>query len=280
MGLQIDYPGHDHAKDTASLFAPGLVSTDAFEHSAPTISPDGKIILWSVVSMPSWRASILEINYVNSRWTTPHVASFTDTSSNHIYPFFDGNNLYFSSDRKLPSGTRTSKGNVLWRVGRTETGWSTPQPLDSIISGGGDYAPTLSKKGNLYFTHGPFRSPDWNIFVSENNEVSEPLSAINSPGYDDGAYISPDESYLIFESDRPGGVGGSIDLYISFKGENGKWNEPVNMGAKINTSASERFAGLSPDGKILFFGSNRRLVDDNPNFDIYWINASVIDELR
>lgn len=280
-GLQVDYPGHQRAFDTATLFAPGVVSTDAVEHSAPAVSPDGKTMLWSVISLSSWRSRILEINYVNGQWTTPQIASFSDTSSSYIYPFFSsGRGLYFSSDRKLPSGNRTSRGNVLWRVEKTEAGWSTPHPLDSIISRGGDYAPTLSTIGNLYFSHGPFRAPDWNIFVSRNNQASESLAVINSDGYEDGAYISPDESYLIFESDRPGGVDGSIDLYIAFKGEDNQWTKPVNMGPKINTSASERFASVSRDGKFLFFGSNRRLVDGNPNFDIYWINASVIDELR
>ena len=47
------------------------------------------------------------------------------------------------------------------------------------------------------------------------------------------------------------------------------------MGPKINTEKSERFAGLSPDMKYLFFGSDR-----NGNSDIFWIDAKVIDELR
>lgn len=99
------------------------------------------------------------------------------------------------------------------------------------------------------------------------------LPNVNTTNYEDGPYVSPNEDFIIFESNRPGGLG-SNDLYICFK-QKGIWTEPINMGTKINTEASERFAGLSPDGKYLFWGSSRN--NDN---NIYWIEASVIDELR
>ena len=277
------YPGGSQPYDTATLFAPGIISTNELEHSSPAISPDGKTILWSVVSLPSWRSRIMEINFENAQWSTPRIASFNDTSASQIYPFFcENNEVLFSSDRPLPFGTRNSRGNVLWKVKYTATGWTDLHPLDSIVSGGGDYALSRASNGNLYFAHGPFRSPDWNIYLSDHNGDSRALmdSEINSPYYEDGVFIAPDESYLIFESDRPGGMGESIDLYISFKQKDGSWSSPVNMGNSINTTAAERFASVSHDGKVLFFGSNRRTVNGNPNFDIYWINATVIDMLR
>jgi Tol biopolymer transport system component len=98
---------------------------------------------------------------------------------------------------------------------------------------------------------------------------------INDGSYIDGPFIARDESFLIFESDREGGAG-SIDLYICFKDSNNNWSTPKNMGPKINSPAAERFAGLSPDGKYFFFGSNR----SSTLPDLYWIDASVINELR
>jgi hypothetical protein len=52
------------------------------------------------------------------------------------------------------------------------------------------------------------------------------------------------------------------------------------MGPKINTKYSERFARVSPDGRYLFFGSNRRQEKNNLYFDIYWIDAKIIDEIK
>jgi WD40-like Beta Propeller Repeat len=273
--------------DTAQIFAVGKVSTDSYEHSAPSISPDGKTIIWSIIELPSWKASILEMNYRDGKWTEPKYAAFSDSTTSDISPSFspDGNMVYFSSARPLPSGKVSAQGNVLWSVERTDNGWGIPQPLDSAISSGGEYAPSIASNGHLYFTFGPAGSPDWNIAMA--TQVKGPGGerlklppAINTSVYEDGAFIAPDESYLIFESDRPGGIAGGIDLYISFRSGEGEWKEPVNMGSAINSDASERFAEVSPDGRFLFFGSNRRKVNGDTNFDIYWIDASIIDELK
>lgn len=284
----IDYPGGRLATDSAELFAPGVISSDSFEHSAPAFSPDGRTAVWSIVEMPNWKASILEMRYEDNRWSAPERPTFSDTTASDIYPSFspDGKTLYFSSSRKLPSGKFPSRGNLLWTVKKTEAGWSVPQPLDSVISKGGEYSPSIASNDNLYFTYGPFRSPDWNILVAEGirgSKTTPPAQLgppINSSGYEDGPFVAPDESYLIFESDRPGGIGGSIDLYISFKSKNGAWSTPVTLGSRVNSSAAERFARVSPDGKFLFFGSNRRQIGGKPNFDIYWISTSVIETLR
>lgn len=47
---------------------------------------------------------------------------------------------------------------------------------------------------------------------------------------DHDPFIAPDESCLIFSSNRPGGYG-SNDLYISFRNDNDTWTAPRNMGA-------------------------------------------------
>ena len=83
-------------------------------------------------------------------------------------------------------------------------------------------------------------------------------------------FVSPDGSYLIFTSDRPGGHG-SADLYISFASPDGAWTEPVNMGKSINSAHYDFCAMLSPDDNYLFWTSRN---------EIYWVDAKVIDSLR
>jgi len=65
--------------------------------------------------------------------------------------------------------------------------------------------------------------------------------------------ISIDGQYLFFASDRPGGFGG-MDLYVS-KNIDGKWMDPVNLGAEINTAGNEVFPYVDND-KTLFFASD------------------------
>jgi hypothetical protein len=92
---------------------------------------------------------------------------------------------------------------------------------------------------------------------------------------------------------------GNSDLFISFMKDNGNWTKAINMGEKINSSDWEFCPTVSPDGKYLFFTSNRRLhkpyseisltydkklkILDSPgngSADIYWVDAKIIDELK
>jgi hypothetical protein len=48
--------------------------------------------------------------------------------------------------------------------------------------------------------------------------------------------------------------------------------EAINLGNTINTKESERFPGISPDGKFLFYFGYTR--------DIYWVDANIIEQLK
>lgn len=58
---------------------------------------------------------------------------------------------------------------------------------------------------------------------------------------------------LYFSSDRSGGYGGS-DLYKSTKTDDGKWSEPENLGASVNSEGDELFPSIY--GEDLYFSSN------------------------
>lgn len=281
----INYCGQKTPGENAELFAPGIISTSSFEHSAPSFSADGQTVLWAVMEMPSYHTRILQMDFANGKWSQPHSPAFCDTMANEVYPSFspDGKDLYFSSSRKINDNDTLAKGNRLWKVKKNSNGWETPILLDTVVSKGGEYASSVADNGNLYFTFGPFRSPDWNIYKTEmrSNKYSEPVKlSLNGAGYEDGPFVAPDESYLIFESKRPESINNSIDLFICFKNQDGRWSDPKNMGPKINSTFDERFSRVSPDGKYLFFGSNRNQTGTQKGFDIYWIDAAIIEKLR
>jgi hypothetical protein len=99
----------------------------------------------------------------------------------------------------------------------------------------------------------------------------EKLDEINTGAFEIGPYIAPDGSFIIFESNRPGGKG-EIDFYICSRNSDDSWSEAINPGNTINTEDSERFPGISPDGKFLFYLGH--------TMDIYWVDAKVIEALK
>ncbi|MGK2864927.1 MAG: TPR end-of-group domain-containing protein [Chitinophagaceae bacterium] len=270
----------------AELFAPGIISTKNYEHSSPAFSPDGSVVLWTIMDS-TYHGYLLEMNYENGKWSKPARPSFADTTADDYYPSFspNGKKLFFSSRRKAPQGYPERSDMRIWEVERNQKGWGSPQPFDTTISQGHEYAHSVTKKGTFYFSSREEGGTNFNIRKSEmikgGNAQSVLLPySINSVDYEDGPYVAPDESFLIFESQRPEGIDGYLGLYISFRDENGHWRMPVNMGPKINSGKGERFARLSPDGKYLFFGSFRNMSAGNRGADIFWIDAKVIDELR
>jgi len=71
---------------------------------------------------------------------------------------------------------------------------------------------------------------------------------------------------LLFKNDR-----GTGNLYYAEK-VNDKWGQAQKMGKPINTRNWETFASVSPNGKTLFFSSNRK--GGEGGLDIYYCNQN------
>ncbi|HTD70790.1 MAG TPA: hypothetical protein VK647_10050 [Gemmatimonadales bacterium] len=93
-----------------------------------------------------------------------------------------------------------------------------------------------------------------------NSEWSAPVNlgaTINTAANEQGPTLSSDGLSLYFGSDRAGGSG-SFDIWVSRRAcADCPWETPVNLGAVVNTAASETGPGLSIDGHMLFFTSTR-----------------------
>lgn len=245
------------------LFGEGIISTRDME-STTTFSPDGRTIYYTIRN-PSNFSVIVFSHFRQGKWSTPEIAEFsgqyTDTD-----PFIspDGSKLYFSSRRPIAGQQwQADKDFDLWFVERNGDHWSEPKSLGEVVnSKRQDYFPTVTSDGTLYFNssrdggkgkHDIYRAK----LVDGKYQLPENLGdAINTEYTDYDPYISPDESFILFASvGRPDGFGDG-DLYISYN-ENGVWTKAVNLGSKINSNALDFSPYISPDGKYLFFTSER-----------------------
>jgi len=77
---------------------------------------------------------------------------------------------------------------------------------------------------------------------------------VNSSSIEAGPWVSPDGLELYFCAvNRDGGYGDG-DIWVSRRAtRNAPWDEPMNLGPIVNSSACEVFPSLSFDGLVLFF---------------------------
>jgi len=90
--------------------------------------------------------------------------------------------------------------------------------------------------------------------VDDNWEDPVPFP-LNNKEYSVGhPTYSPNNDWMYFASDMPGGFGG-VDIYKIPVNDDGSFGEAVNMGAEINTEGNEMFPNFHESG-LLFYSSD------------------------
>jgi outer membrane protein OmpA-like peptidoglycan-associated protein len=98
-------------------------------------------------------------------------------------------------------------------------------------------------------------------------------SPVNTENYEADLSITPDNKAVLFCSDRKGALGGYLpnypdnglyyhgsgefntDIWVAVRNDKNGFDEPINLGAKINTPFAEKKPFLHPDMKTLYFCS-------------------------
>lgn len=295
-GINGPYFGQKPPGITREIFAPGIVSTGYNEHGI-SFTPDGMEAYWRMLGAP--HGVTLTSMEERGKWDSPRVASFSGKYDGKCSLSPDGNTLIISNGSP-PSGEGPAlKFWTMWLIRRQESGWEEPINLPHLRGA----CPTMSNNGTIYFyARGENNKGDIYRSVYEDGEYSEAQrleAPINTEHWENDPYIAPDESFLIFQSSRPGTLGEG-DLFISYRGDNGRWTDSQNLGEGINSERSgEGCPWVTPDGKYLFFSSGTWTLpnySENPmtyeekvrilnepghgSEDIFWVDARVIDELK
>lgn len=271
------YLNQEPPGETPKLFAPDVVSLKNRYEFGSVFSKNGKEFYYAVEGQ---RPHIEVIRYNGNKWSQPEKLLISDKYG-YNDPFLspDENRLYFISDQAL-DGNGDKKDIDIWYVQRKGNGWSKPvNGGKNINSANNEYYISFTRRGTMYYSSnqqaGDVKSNKYDIYYSKFSQGGFQNSvkldgAINTEHYEADVFISPNEDYIIYCSERPDGRGRG-DLFISFKDAKGNWKKAKNMGAVINTQGYEFCPFVTADKNYLFFSRDG---------EIYWVDARVINRLK
>jgi OOP family OmpA-OmpF porin len=189
----------------------------SYDEKSPVISPDGKLLYFTISNHPQNVGGIRDLGDI---W----------------YSEFDG--LQWSTPVHAGPNLNSRDYNAV--AGFSDDGlWLY---LLSHYDAAGNSAKTqgisVSRKSS-----GTWSKPE-NIFIPYFQNKSSFLSG--SVLMNGSLFVYAAETY-----------GSRVeDIYITKKGSDGKWEEPRNLGKKINTQFQELSPWIGKDGKTLYFSSN------------------------
>lgn len=262
---------------TPAVFAPGKVSLPGQFEFGATYSKNRNEFYYGVET--NGKAETRLMKFENGKWVGPEKLLVHEVYS-YNDPFLspDEQRLYVISDRPK-TGTGEKKDYDIWYIQRNAGKWSEPVNAgNNINTSGNEYYISFTKGGKMYFSSngkGNAEKKQYDIYASEfKNGQFQPAvaagSGVNTEHYEADVFVAPDESYLVFAANRPGGLG-SGDLYVSFRQPDGKWSPAKSLGNAINTDTDDFCPYVSPDGKYLFYASRG---------DVYWVSTEVLNKFR
>lgn len=166
-----------------------------------------------------------------------------------------GKGLFFVSARAVAGAC--GQGDIYFARENPSHGWTDPVNLGcGVNSALGEAGPSYFEADGqryLYFSSGPE--------IVASIELSDGIfgsavavAELNSPDGDFRPNVRKDGLEIVFDSNRPGTLGGQ-DLYFSTRASVADvWSAPINGGTNLNTTANETRGSFSWDAATLYFG--------------------------
>lgn len=241
------------------LILENVVSTEAHEFSI-AFTRDGYTVFFNRAFGDDGKLIRLMHSRFGRAWGEPVQAPFSSDRWLDLDPAAhpDGEHIYFSSNRPREGD---SPGDFdTWYVEWREGYWGDPVHAGPVVnSDSADVYVSFTSAGDMYFSSRRDTSTARRVYVSRNREgeLQPPemvplLVAGNYPGVGNPC-IAQDESFIIFVAE--GEVGGA-DLFIARR-DRGSWRPAQNLGAGVNSEFNDYAPSISPDGRYLFFTSER-----------------------
>lgn len=267
-GLACGAHAEQFASARAEVFAPGVISGPAND-AAATFTPDGKTVYF-------FRSNGMDYDIMLSRrdeagrWSKPVIAPFSGHWRD-LEPAMapDGSYLIFASSRPIGASNKAidghwggslhaGRGGHLWRVDRQGSEWSKPVLLpDTVNRWDSTFSPAVASDGSLYFMAATGKQGHFQLYdAAFRNGAYQPARLLP---FSAGAWggvdpaIAPDQSFIVFASNRPPTPANDSDVFIAFRDRDGRWSEPVDLRPLIHNTDGIDELRLGPDGHTLYF---------------------------
>ena len=293
--LKGPYFGQKPPGAAPEIFLPEVFTMYKYLHGKLVFSPDGKEVFW-VVTTTAADGSPIEMRMfikqkIDGSWAAP-VDSFLSIAHKENGPCYsaDGKRLYYQSRAPLNKNGGNKDLDICYRE-RKGAGWSEPHPLGRPLNTTADESqPWVTGDGSIYFCRdntaivtGQAGGSD--IYFSQyvNGSYADPVllgAEINSEYAETEPTVAPDNSYLLFISNRPGGFSRMMNLYVSFRKPDGGWTRACCLSHELKIE-NIWFPTLTYDGKYLFFcGGYPKPNEGYVQSHYYWLDASQIKNLN
>lgn len=182
----------------------------------------------------------------------------------------DGQTLFFTSSRKENTGSGKDEAfdmyfQDIWYAtwDSSKQAWSEPALLPGDVNTPEhDASLGINPQGDLLFVYKSEQGG--NIYYTRRKRTGEyrkpkPMEGqVNTSYFESGASMSADRKklYIISEREKRSAQGGG-DIWVLKKESKYAYGEQENPGAPLNSLYDENSVFIHPDGKTLFFSSNR-----------------------
>ena len=229
----------------------------AFNDGCPILSPDG-LSLFMATNRPGGLGGqdiwIARRESTTSGWGPPvNPGAPVNSAFDDFCPTpATGKRLFFVSRRDDPNGD-------IYVTRLHKDGYDVPTRFGpNVNSNSQEWSPSYYEDddGNEVLVFSSTRAGTQDIYASRNFGPAQPIAELNT-GFDDSRpNVRHDGREIVFDSTRPGTLGGP-DLWIATRQSNtAAWSPPEHLAA-LSSAAPDTRASLSFDGTFLLFGSSR-----------------------
>lgn len=249
------------------------VNSDAPDY-APVVSNDENLILFCSRRPPGKKKNIDGLYYEDIFYTTKNgdawdQADVIDKSSGYLQKEINEGKQHEAPISVSADGNTLFiyKKNSIWKSEKDQNGkWSIPRRMNQNVNIG-EYNPSvhITKDGKEMFIVS--RGADGGIGgrdiyytkMKDDGGWEKPTNlglTINTQFDEDAPFLSQDGKTLYFASKGHNTVGG-FDIFKTVRDENGKWSDPINIGAPINSSGDDIYYVENEEGTLAYYASMR-----------------------